>query len=188
MATIGMSDLKKNMNIELDGIPYKIVEYQHVKPGKGAAFVRTKIKSLLDGRVIEKTFHAGDKAETPNLERRKHQYSYNEDGMYYFMDNESFEMLGLPEDTIEYEIQFLLDGMEVDVNFHNDKPIGIELPGTVILDIIDAPPSSKGDRQGACRKPAKVNTGATITIPCHLNTGDKIKVDTKTGEYVERVK
>ena len=183
-----MNDLKKHLNIELDGVPYKIVEYQHVKPGKGAAFVRTKIKSLLDGRVIEKTFHAGDKADEPNLERKSYQYSYNEDGMYYFMDSETFDMLSLPKENIEYEIQFLLDGMEVEINFHNSKPIGLELPQTVELEIVDAPPSSKGDRQGACRKPAVVNTGATITIPCHLNTGDKIKVDTRTGEYLERVK
>ena len=183
-----MNDLKKHLNIELDGIPYKIVEYQHVKPGKGAAFVRTKIKSLLDGRVIEKTFHAGDKADEPNLERRAYQYSYNEDGMYYFMDNETFDMLSLPAENIEYEIQFLLDGMNVDINFHNNKPIGLELPQTVELEIVDTPPSSKGDRQGACRKPAKVNTGATITIPCHLNTGDVIKVDTRSGDYLEKVK
>jgi elongation factor P len=183
-----MSDLKKNLKIELEGVPYNIVEYQHVKPGKGAAFVRTKIKSLLDGRVIEKTFHAGDKADEPNLERRKYQYSYNEDGLYFFMDNETYDMLSIPEENIEYEIQFLLDGMEIEINFHNNKAIGIELPQSVELEIIDTPLSSKGDRQGACRKPAKVNTGATITIPCHLNTGDKIKVDTRTGDYLEKVK
>ena len=186
--TYGMNDLKKHLNIEIDGTPYKIVEYQHVKPGKGAAFVRTKIKSLLDGRVIEKTFHAGDKCEEPNLDRKGFQYSYAEDGLYYFMDSETYDMLPLEKGNIEYEIQFLLEGMNVEINFHNGKPIGLELPQTVELEILETPVSSKGDRQGACRKPAKVNTGATITIPCHLNEGDVIKVDTRTGDYVEKVK
>jgi elongation factor P len=153
-----MSDLKKHLNIEIDGVPYKIVEYQHVKPGKGAAFVRTKIKSLIDGRVIEKTFHAGDKCDEPNLERKSYQYSYNEGDMYYFMNNETFDMLALPKENIEYEIQFLLDGMNIDINFHNGNPIGIELPQTVELEIIDTQPSNKGDRQGACRKPCLLYT------------------------------
>ena len=183
-----MSDLKKHLNIELDGVPYKIVEYLHVKPGKGAAFVRTKLKNLIDGRVIEKTCHAGDKADEPNLERKKFQYSYNEDGMYYFMDIETYDMLSLSEDQIEDEKGFLLDGMELEINFHNSKPIGIILPQDVEYEIVETTPSSKGDRQGACRKPAKIESGATITIPCHINEGDRVIVNTHTGEYVGKVK
>ena len=178
----GMSDLKKYLNIELDGVPYKIVEYQHVKPGKGAAFVRTKIKSLLDGKVIEKTFHAGDKAEEPNLGRKEVTYSYNDDDFYYFMD-ENYEMIPLSHDQVGDATKFILDGMNCVISFHNNKPIAVDLPQDVTYTIIETTPSSKGDRQGACRKPAKIDTGATVTIPCHLNEGDKIVVNTQTGEY-----
>ena len=116
------------------------------------------------------------------------QYLYDDGDMYQFMDNETYDMLSLPEENIEYEIQFLLDGMVIDINFHNSKPIGLELPQTVELDIIDTPVSNKGDRQGACRKPAKLETGAVVTVPCHIVEGDKIKVDTRSGEYLEKVK
>ncbi|GAX88194.1 elongation factor P [Lebetimonas natsushimae] len=183
-----MSDLKKYLNIELDGIPYKIVEYHHVKPGKGAAFVRTKLKNLIDGRVIEKTFHAGDKADEPNLERRKYQYSYNEGDIYYFMDTNTYEMLPVDVKVFEESKQFLLDGMEVDILFHNGKVIGVELPMTVELTVTETQPVSNRDRSGACRKPATLETGAVVTVPCHIVEGDKIKVDTRTGEYLEKVK
>ncbi len=177
-----MTDLKKHLNIELDGIPYKITEYQHVKPGKGAAFVRTKIKSLLDGKVIEKTFHAGDKAEEPNLGRKDVTYSYNDDDYFYFMD-ENYEMIPLTYEQVDEAQKYILDGMSCTISFHNDKPIAVDLPESVEYTIEETTPSTKGDRQGACRKPAKINTGATITIPCHINEGDKVIVNTSTGEY-----
>jgi elongation factor P len=183
-----MSDLKKYLNIELDGIPYKIVEYHHVKPGKGAAFVRTKLKNLIDGRVIEKTFHAGDKADEPNLERKKYQYSYNEGDIYYFMDTNTYEMLPVDVKVFEESKEFLLDGMEVDILFHNGKVIGVELPMTVELKVTETQPVSNRDRSGACRKPATLETGAVVTVPCHIVEGDKIKVDTRSGEYLEKVK
>ncbi len=183
-----MSDLRKYLNIELDGIPYKIIEYHHIKPGKGAAFVRTKLKNLIDGRVIEKTFHAGDKADEPNLERRKYQYSYNEGDIYYFMDAETFEMLPVDVKVFEESKDFLLEGMEVDILFHNGRVIGVELPMQVILEVVETQPVSNRDRSGACRKPAKLETGAVVTVPCHIVEGDKIKIDTRTGEYLEKVK
>ena len=182
-----MSDLKKYLNIELDGIPYKIIEYHHVKPGKGAAFVRTKLRNLIDGRVIEKTFHAGDKADEPNLERKKFQYSYNEGDIYYFMDNETYEMIPIDAKVLDNK-QFLLEGMEVDVLFHNSKVIGVELPISVVLEVVETQPVSNRDRSGACRKPATLETGAVVTVPCHIVEGDKIKVDTRTGDYLEKVK
>jgi len=157
-------------------------------PGKGAAFVRTKLKNLIDGRVIEKTFHAGDKADEPNLERRKYQYSYNEGDIYYFMDNETFEMLPVDVKVFEESKDFLLEGMEVDILFHNGKVIGVELPMQVELEVVETQPVSNRDRSGACRKPAKLETGAVVTVPCHIVEGDKIKVDTRSGEYLEKVK
>jgi len=183
-----MSDLKKYLNIELDGIPYKIVDYAHVKPGKGAAFVRTKLKNLIDGRVIEKTFHAGDKADEPNLERRKYQYSYNEGDHYYFMDLNTYEMLPVDSEHVDEAKNFMLEGMEVDILFHNGKVIGVELPMTVELEVVETQPVSNRDRSGACRKPAKLETGAVVTVPCHIVEGDKLKIDTRTGEYLEKVK
>ncbi len=183
-----MNDLKKYLNIELDGIPYKIVDYAHVKPGKGAAFVRTKIKNLIDGRVIDKTFHAGDKADEPNLERKKYQYSYNEGGLYYFMDNTTYEMIPVDSEHVDEAKNFMLDGMEVNILFHNGKVIGVELPMTVELEVVETQPVSNKDRSGACRKPAKLETGAAVTVPCHITEGDKIKVDTRSGDYLEKVK
>jgi len=183
-----MSDLKKYLNIELDGIPYKIVDYAHVKPGKGAAFVRTKLKNLIDGRVIEKTFHAGDKADEPNLERKKYQYSYNEGDVYYFMDLDTYEMIPVDVKIFEESKGFLLEGMEVDILFHNGKVIGVELPMQVELEVVETQPVSNRDRSGACRKPAKLETGAVVTVPCHIVEGDKLKIDTRTGEYLEKVK
>ena len=183
-----MSDLKKYLNIELDGIQYKIIEYHHIKPGKGAAFVRTKLKNLIDGRVIEKTFHAGDKADEPNLERRKYQYSYNEGDIYYFMDMDTYEMMPVDVKVFEESKGFLLEGMDVDILFHNGKVIGVELPMHVVLEVTETQPVSNRDRSGACRKPAKLETGAVVTVPCHIVEGDRIKVDTRTGEYLEKVK
>jgi elongation factor P len=184
----GMNDLRKYLNIEIDGVPYKIIEYHHVKPGKGQAFVRTKLKNLIDGRVIDKTFHAGDKVDEPHLERRKHQYSYNEGDIYYFMDMETYEMVPIDGKLIEESKGFLLEGMEVDILFHNGKPIGVELPMVVVLEVTDTQPVSNRDRSGACRKPATLETGAVVTVPCHIVVGDKIKIDTRTGQYLEKVK
>ena len=172
MATISMSDLKKGLRIELDGVPYRITEYQHVKPGKGAAFVRTKIKSLLNGRVIEKTFHAGDKAEVPNLENKTMQYLYNDGEFYQFMDTTTFEQIGLTEDQVSDVVDYMLETMEVDVLFFNGKPISIELPQVVELKVVDTP----------------LETGAVVNVPFHILEGDMIRVDTKEGVYLEKAK
>lgn len=184
---ISMSELKKGLKIQLDGIPYKITEYQHVKPGKGAAFVRCKIKSFLNGKVIEKTFHAGDKCETPNLEQKNMQYLYDDDEMLQFMDTENYEQIGLVHDQVGDAQNWIIDGMSVDMMFFNEKPITVEPPMTVELKIIDTPPNFKGDSQGG-KKPATLESGAVVQIPFHLVEGDVIKCDTRTGEYLEKVK
>lgn len=183
-----MSDLKKGLKIELDKVPYKIVEYQHVKPGKGAAFVRAKVKSYLDGKVIEKTFHAGDKSEKPDLMEKTMQYLYHDGELYQFMDTESYEQIGLSEDQVGDTAQWILDGMNVTMLFHNGKAISCDPPMTVELTIAETPPNFKGDTSSGSKKPATLETGAVIQVPYHVLEGDKVKVNTAEGEYLEKVK
>jgi elongation factor P len=187
MATYSMGDLKKGLKIELNGIPYKIVEYQHVKPGKGAAFVRVKIKSYLNGKVIDKTFHAGDKCQSPDLEDKVMQYLYNDGEMLHFMDTTTYEQIALSEDQVGDAAQWLIDGMNVDILFHNGNAIGVEAPNVVELKIVETPPNFKGDSQGG-KKPATLESGAVVQVPFHILEGDTIKVDTTKGEYLEKVK
>ena len=187
MASIGMSDLKKGLKIEVDGVPYKIVEYQHVKPGKGAAFVRCKIKSFLNGKVIEKTFHAGDKCEVPNLVQKKMQFLYDDGELLQFMDVDTYEQEGLTYEQVGEAFDWIIDGMQVDMMYFNGKAITVEPPMVVELKIVDTPPNFKGDSQGG-RKPATLESGAVVQIPFHILEGDVIKVDTRTGEYLEKVK
>jgi elongation factor P len=187
MVTIGMSDLKKGLKIEMNGIPYKIVEYQHVKPGKGAAFVRVKIKSYANGKVIEKTFHAGDKCETPNLQDKVMQYLYDDGEYLQFMDTETYDQIALTRDQVGEAANWIVDGMNVDMLFHNGKPIGVDAPAVVELKIVETPPNFKGDSQGG-KKPATLESGAVVQIPFHVLEGDVIRVDTIKGEYLEKVK
>ena len=182
-----MSQLKKGLKIEMDGIPYRITEYQHVKPGKGAAFVRCKIKNFLNGKTVEKTFHAGDKCEAPDLEQKSMQFSYSDEEFYHFMDPVTYDMLALTTEQVGDATKWITDGMDIDILFFNGKAISTEAPANVILTIVETPPNFKGDSQGG-KKPATLETGAVVQIPFHILEGEKIKVDTKTGEYLERVK
>lgn len=183
-----MSDLKKGLKIELDSIPYKIVEYQHVKPGKGAAFVRCKIKNYTNGKVIEKTFHAGDKCQEPELEYKTMQYLYDEGDIAQFMDNETYEQLGLPSEQCSEAKKWIIEGMNVTVLFHNGTAISVDAPETVTLKIVDTPPNFKGDTSSAGKKPATVESGAIIQVPYHILEGDKIKINTVDGVYLEKIK
>jgi len=188
MATISMGDLKKGVRLEIDGIPYKVIEYQHVKPGKGAAFVRIKIKSLSTGKVIEKTVHAGDKFETPNLEHKTMQYLYDDGDMLQFMDTTTFDQIGLTHEQVGKEtFDFMIDGMEADILFHNGKAISVEIPQTAVYTVVETPPNFKGDSQGG-KKPAKLESGAVVQVPFFVLEGDKIKVDTTEGKYLEKAK
>lgn len=181
-----MGDLKKGLKIEMDGVPYKIVEYQHVKPGKGPAFVRVKIKSYIDGKVLEKTFHAGDKCDEPNLENRKMQYLYDDGEFCQFMDTDTYEQVAISDEEVGDNKKWMLDGMMVDVLFHNGKAIGLEVPAVVELKIVETAPNFRGDTQGSNRKPATLETGAVVQIPFHVLEGETIRVDTVKGEYLER--
>ncbi len=187
MASYSMGELKKGLKIELDGKPYKIVEYQHVKPGKGAAFVRCKIKSYLNSKVIEKTFHAGDKCQKPDLQQKSMQYLYDDGEFLQFMDSESYEQIGLTYDAVGDAKNWIVDGMSVEILFHNGGAIGVDAPATVELKVAETGPNFKGDSQGG-KKPATLESGAVIQIPYHVLEGDIVKVDTQKGEYLEKVK
>lgn len=185
---IGMSELKKGLKIEIDGIPYRITEYQHVKPGKGAAFVRAKIRSFLDGKVIEKTFHAGDKCDEPNLQEKSMQYLYHDGENFQFMDTATYEQIALTDDQVSDVAKWMIDGMSVQILFHNNKAISVDVPQVVELKIIETAPNFKGDTSSGGKKPATLESGAVVQIPFHVLEGEVIRVNTETGEYVEKVK
>lgn len=185
---IGMGDLKKGLKIEIDGIPYRIVEYQHVKPGKGPAFVRAKIKSFIDGKVIEKTFHAGDKCEEPNIEEKSMQYLYHDGELYQFMDNNTYEQVALNDSQVGDAVKWIKDGLNVNILFYNNKAISVDAPQVVELLITETAPNFKGDTSSSSKKPATLETGAVINVPFHILEGDIIKINTDTGEYLEKVK
>jgi len=183
------ADFKNGLCLEFNNDLYTIVEFQHVKPGKGGAFVRTKLKNLRTGRVIENTFNSGVKVTTARIERRKHQFLYSDDLGYHFMDAETFEQVALMEDLIEGH-QFLKEGQEEDVMYHaeTETPLSVELPPFVELKIVYTEPGVKGDTATNASKPAKLETGAEIQVPLFINEDEIIRVDTRTNSYSERVK
>ena len=181
-------DFRKNLKIEIDGEPYVIVECQHVKPGKGVAFVKTKYKSLITGRVLENNFRSGDTVGKPDLEIRNMEYLYKEEDKYVFMDQSNYEQVHIEETFISEDVPFLKDNIEVEVLFHKGKPISIELPTFVVLKVVKSDPGVKGDTAQGGTKPATLETGATILVPLYLEEGEYVRVDTRTGEFVERAK
>lgn len=183
------SDIRNGMCLELNSDKYTVIEFQHVKPGKGAAFVRTKIKSLTNGRVLDHTFSAGHKVEEIRVERRKFQYLYEDDMGVHFMNAETFEQVALPEKLIDRK-DLLSEGMEVDVLYdtNNEVPLTMEMPQYVEMEVTYTEPGVKGDTATNTLKPATVESGAEIRVPLFVNQGDKIKIDTRSGSYVERVK
>ena len=185
---VSTPDFRKGLKIELDGEPFTIVDFLHVKPGKGGAFVRTKLKSLVSGNVIDRTFRSGEKVETPELDEKNAQYLYLEGQQYHFMDNETYEQFVLTADQLGDNRLFMQENMEVNVLFHNAQPIGVEIPLFVEMTIVQTEPGVKGDTATGGSKPATLETGAVIQVPLFLNEGDVVKVDTRTSEYIERVK
>jgi elongation factor P len=186
--TASTADFRKGLKIELEGEPYIITDFLHVKPGKGGAFVRTKLKSLVTGNVIDRTFRSGEKVQTPDLEEKTMQYLYHEGDTYHFMDSNTYEQFTLAGKLLGTDSNFLQENVEVMILFHNGQPIGVELPLFVELTIVQTEPGVKGDTASGGTKPATVETRAVILVPLFLNEGDVIKVDTRTGEYIERVK
>ncbi|MDR2201791.1 MAG: elongation factor P [Clostridiales bacterium] len=186
MLTAG--DFRKGITIEMDGKVYVIVEFQHVKPGKGAAFVRAKIKNVVTGQVLEQTFNPSSKYENAHIERREMQYSYNDGGLYYFMDLETYEMLPLNRDVVAEAMKYVKEEMTVTVQSYKGAAFSVEPPNFVELVVAETEPGVQGDTSKAGNKPAKLETGTNINVPLFVNTGDKIRVDTRTGTYMERVK
>jgi len=184
----GTSEFRKGLKIEIEGKPYEIIDFLHVKPGKGGAFVRTKLRNMLNGRVVDRTFRSGEKVDTPDLRERQMQYLYKEVDNYCLMDNETYEQIYLPEAQIGESTLFMVENETVNVVFFNEKPIGIELPIFVELSVTHTEPGVKGDTASKATKPATLETGAVMPVPIFINVGDRIKVDTRTGSYVERVK
>lgn len=183
------SDIRKGLCIEYNNGIYTVVEFQHVKPGKGAAFVRTKLKNVTDGRVIDNTFPSGHKLDVVRVERRKFQFLYTDDEGYNFMNQETFDQVSIKGDMMERP-ELLKEGIEVEVLFHAEKeiPLTLEMPQHIVLQITYAEPGVKGDTATNTFKPAKVETGAEVKVPLFINEGDFIKIDTSTGAYMERVK
>ncbi len=182
------SDFKKGLKIEIDGKPFEITEFLHVKPGKGGAFVRTKLRSMLTGRVVDQTFRSGEKVGRPALQEKQMQYLYKDGNSYCLMDNETYDQIFLSEEQIGESRLFLSDNITLQVLFFNDEPIGVELPIFVELTITETEPGVKGDTASKVTKPATLETGAVVPVPIFLNAGDRVRVDTRTGTYVERAK
>ncbi len=181
------SDIRKGLKMMVDGKPFTVVDFQFVKPGKGQAFTRVKVKSLVDGAVLERTYKSGEKIEKADVEDRAMQYIYPEDGNFVFMDESSGEQITVPGEKMEDDAKWLSDGMTVDVTLWNGQPIGINIPGSVVLQIVSSEPGIKGDTASGATKPATLSTGAVVQVPLFINEGEWIKVDTEGGKYMERV-
>ena len=184
---ITTSDFHTGLTIELDGEVYMIVEFLHVKPGKGAAFVRTKLKNIRTGATTERTFRAGEKVERAILDRREMQYLYNSGDDYFVMDNETFEQFSLTREQLGDNIKYLKENMNITVLFYQDKIIGVDMPNFVELEVAETEPGVRGDTASGGSKPAKMETGLIVQVPFFINTGDVLRIDTRTGEYIERV-
>jgi elongation factor P len=182
------AEFKKGLKIEIDGTPYTIVDFQHVKPGKGGAFVRTKLKNLLNGRVVDQTFRSGEKVEKPDLMEREMQYLYADGDRYCMMDNETYEQIMLTEEQVGEARLYLIENLNVKVLFFNQGPLGVELPNFVELAVAQTEPGVKGDTAAGGTKPATLESGATVQVPLFISEGDRVRVDTRTGNYIERVK
>jgi elongation factor P len=181
------SDIRKGLKIMLDGSPYTVVEFQFVKPGKGAAFTRTKMKNLLSGGVIERNLRSGDKLEPANVEVKQMQYLYKEADSYVFMDTTTYDQVSIPESTVGDSKAFMPENINVDVLFFNDRAVDVTLPNFIEQAITETEPGFKGDTSTGASKPAKISTGAQVNVPLFINAGDVVKIDTRTGEYIERL-
>lgn len=181
------NDLKNGLVLNLDGQLWAVVEFQHVKPGKGGAFVRTKLKNVLSGKVVDKTFNAGVKVETATVDRRDATYLYRDGSDFVFMDAEDFEQHPLTEALVGDAAGFLLENLQVQIAFHNGAPLYLELPVSIEVVVAHTEPGLQGDRSNAGTKPATLETGAEIQVPLFINVGDKLKVDTRDSSYISRV-
>lgn len=183
---ISVNDIRNGMTVEYDHKVWQVLEFLHVKPGKGAAFVRCKLKDVRTGSTIETTFRAGDKLGKAAVERREFQYLYKNQGLFTFMNTETYEQIELTEDKVGEAANYLLDNMMTQIVETQGDIIGIELPNTVELEVVDTEPGFRGDTATGTTKPAKLETGYTVNVPLFINTGDKLKIDTRSGDYLGR--
>lgn len=183
---ISVNDLKTGLTIELDNGLWSVVDFLHVKPGKGAAFVRTKLKNVESGNVLEKTFRAGEKVAKASLDKRDMQFLYKEGNDYIMMDNESYEQISVSAAQIGDGVKYLKDNMEVSILLHDGRIIGVDIPNHVELEVTDTPPAEKGNTAQGGTKPATLETGAVVNVPFFISNGDRIRVDTRTNEYLDR--
>lgn len=183
---VSAGDFRNGVTFEMDGKVYQIIEFQHVKPGKGAAFVRAKIRNVIEGTVLERTFNPNEKYPTAFVERKDMEYSYNDEGLYYFMDPESYELIPVGADDLGDNFKFVKENMVCKILSYKGKVFGVEPPTFVELEITETDPGFKGDTATNATKPATLETGAEIRVPLFINEGDMIRIDTRTGEYMER--
>jgi elongation factor P len=183
---ISSNDFRPGVTIELDGAVWRVVEFLHVKPGKGSAFVRTKLKNVQSGGVVERTFRAGEVVPQANLEKRTMQHTYKEADQFVFMDMETYEESRLNEDQIGDRVKYLSEGMEVNVITWNDQVLEVELPNSVVLEVVETDPGVKGDTATGGTKPATVSTGAQVMVPLFISVGERIKIDTRNDSYLGR--
>jgi elongation factor P len=180
------NDLKNGMTLNIDGQLWTVVEFQHVKPGKGGAFVRSKLKNVLSGKVVDRTFNAGVKVDVANVDRREMQYLYREGDDFVFMDTQDYDQPHIPRDTVGDAADYLLEEQTATVAFNEGTPLYVELPASVELTVSQTDPGVQGDRSTGGTKPATLETGAQIQVPLFITTGEKVKVDTRTGDYLGR--
>lgn len=181
------ADIRNGVVLSIDGQLWNVVEFQHVKPGKGGAFVRTKLKNVLSGKVVDRTFNAGAKIEIENVDRRDFTYLYNDGDSFVFMDVDNYDQLSVGAATVGDAANFLLENQQVQIALNNDNPLYVEMPASVVLEITYTEPGLQGDRSSAGTKPATVETGYEIQVPLFVEQGTKVKVDTRTGDYLGRV-
>jgi elongation factor P len=181
------TDIRKGLKLQIDGVPYAVVEHQFVKPGKGQAFTRARIKNLQTGAVIERTWKSGESVEVADVETRKMTYSWDEGDSLVFMDTATGDQINIMKDKVGDEIRFLSEGLDCELTIYNGIPIGIDVPPSVVLQIAESEPGIKGDTASGATKPAKLSTGAVVNVPLFIKEGEWVKVDTRTGEYLERV-
>ncbi len=184
---ISAGDFRNGITFEFEGNVYQVVEFQHVKPGKGAAFVRTKMKNVITGAVVERSFNPTEKVEKAHIERKDMEYLYEDSGLFYFMDQETYEQMPLSADQLGDALKFVKENMVVTILSYKGSVFSVEPPNFVELEVIETEPGIKGNTASNVTKPAKVETGAIITVPMFINEGDKIKIDTRTAEYMSRV-
>jgi len=187
MPAITTNDLKTGITLELDNGLFQVIEFQHVKPGKGGAFVRTKLRNIRSGAVLERTFNAGVRVEQAIITRSDMQFLYRDAGDYVFMDQSSYEQMNVPASALGDTADYLVEGMTVQIGFHEGQIIGAEIPASVELKVAETEPGVQGDRVSGARKPATLETGKVVQVPLFVEIGDTVKVDTRTGDYITRV-